>query len=342
MANLAHLAILRLGIKAWNKWRQDYPDVHPDLRGAELTEADLSSADLREADLNSAYLNGALLNRALLNRAHLTRAYLNGAQLRGANLSEADLNSTALYDTNFSSAWVARANFREALLAGTIFSDTDLSEARGLETVRHHGPSTIGIDTIFKSKGKIPEIFLRGAGMPEILITYLPSLLSQPIQFYSCFISYNHEDKVFARRLHDTLQGRGIRCWLDEDHLLPGDDIYEQVDRGIRLWDKVLLCCSKSSLTSWWVENEIDRAFGKEQELMKQRSKRVLALIPLNLDGYLFEWENGKAQQVKTRLAADFRGWEKDNSIFEKQVERVVKALQTGDTGREPPPVPRL
>jgi hypothetical protein len=217
----------------------------------------------------------------------------------------------------------------------------DLSEAKGLETVRHVGPSTIGTDTIFKSKGKIPEVFLRGAGVPEILITYLPSLVLHPIQFYSCFISYNHQDKVFARRLHDTLQGRGIRCWLDEHQLLPGDDIYEQVERGIRLWDKVLLCCSESSLTSWWVENEIDIAFGKEQELRK-KGKRVLALIPLNLDGSLFKWENGKAEQVKKRLAADFRGWEKDNSIFEKQVERVVKALQTGDTGREPAPVPRL
>jgi hypothetical protein len=78
-----------------------------------------------------------------------------------------------------------------------------------------------------------------------------PSHLNDPIQFYLCFISYNHTDKAFARRLYDALQGRGIRCWLDEKQLLPGDDIYDQVDRGIRLWDKVLLCCSKASLTSW-------------------------------------------------------------------------------------------
>jgi len=36
------------------------------------------------------------------------------------------------------------------------------------------------------------------------------------------------------------------------DHqLLPGDDLHEGIDRGIRLRDKVLLCESKSSLTSW-------------------------------------------------------------------------------------------
>ncbi len=39
--------------------------------------------------------------------------------------------------------------------------DFDLSAAKGLETVVHHGPSTIGIDTIYKSRSKIPEVFLR-------------------------------------------------------------------------------------------------------------------------------------------------------------------------------------
>ena len=145
-------------------------------------------------------------------------------------------------------------DLREAHLGGasigaTIFADVDLSTARGLETVRHDGPSTIGIDTLYRSHGQIPEGFLRGAGVPEDFIPYIKSLVGRPFEFYSCFISYNHTDRFFARRLHDQLQGRGIRCWLDEHQMLPGDDIYEQIDRGIKLWDKVLLCCSQTSLT---------------------------------------------------------------------------------------------
>ena len=70
---------------------------------------------------------------------------------------------------------------------------------------------------------------------------------------------------------------------------------------------------------------------------MKERNEKVLALIPLNLDGYLFTWGSGKAKQVKSRVAADFTGWESDNAKFDQEFEKVVKALQTKDEGRELP-----
>ena len=114
------------------------------------------------------------------------------------------------------------------------------------------------------------------------------------------------------------------------------------MDRGIRLWDKVLLCASKDSLTSWWVDDEIGKAFAKEQQLMKERGEKTLALIPLNLDGHLFKWENGMADQIRRRLAADFTGWESDNAKFEPQFESLVNALKTDDAGREPAPKSKL
>lgn len=71
-----------------------------------------------------------------------------------------------------------------------------------------------------------------------------------------------------------------------------------------RLWDKVLLCASKASLTSWWVDGEINRAFQKEAQIMKERGKKVLALIPLNLDGFLSSKDYQSGKKAKSRAAS--------------------------------------
>ena len=307
------------------------------LYNAVLSEANLRGADLREADLRTANLSGANLSGANLSGANLSGANLTSADLSWANFSGANLTSADLRGADLSGANLSGANLDETILGGTIFFDTDLKGVLNLECSLHQGPSTVDHLTLEKLD-VLPKNFLRGCGLPEKLIEYYPSLLNRAKFFYSCFISYSHNDKVFARRLHDQLQVRGIRCWLDEHELLPGDDIYDQVSEGIRGRDKVLLCASESALTSWWVDDEIDSAFRKEQQLMKQHGLKVLSLIPLDMDGHLFKWKNGKAGQVKSRLAADFKGWETDNAVFEAALEKIVSALQIDNVGRKARP----
>jgi uncharacterized protein YjbI with pentapeptide repeats len=357
MAARQQLEILLEGVDEWNLWRTENPELRINLIGADLsdtnlvganlTEADLTEARLIRAHLGRATLNGAILTRANLNEAILTEAKLIGSHLSGASLNRvylagADLTRADLTEANFSRADLIGVNLHMAILWDTVLGDTNLVGAVGLETCRHQGPSILDHRTIMRSR-HLPLSFLRGCGLPDAFIDYLPSLLNQAIAFYSCFISYSHEDKAFARRLHDTLQGHGIRCWLDEKQLRGGDDILDHVDRGIRLWDKVLLCCSKNSLTSRWVEAEIDKALEKEQMLWKQRQEKVLALIPLDLDGYLFSgWESGRASLVRQRLAIEFHGWDQNHARCEEQINKVILALRADEHAREKPPISRL
>src|SRR6267143_1926318 len=76
----------------------------------------------------------------------LSGANLNSADLTRANLVDADLHGAQLWDT--------------------VFSDTTLSGAKGLDACAHRGPSTIDVRTLQKS-GRLPEVFLRGCGLPE-------------------------------------------------------------------------------------------------------------------------------------------------------------------------------
>jgi hypothetical protein len=70
---------------------------------------------------------------------------------------------------------------------------------------------------------------------------------------------------------------------------------------------------------------------------MRTRGEKVLALVPLDLDGFLHQWPSGKAQQVRSRLAADFVDWKKDPAKFDTQVECVIRALRADSGAREGP-----
>jgi uncharacterized protein YjbI with pentapeptide repeats len=117
-----------------------------------------------------------------LKQANLSHANLSRADLSGANLSEADLSYANLSRTNLSEADLNYANLTQATALLTRFIDVDLKDVQGLETVIHQGPSSIGIDTIYRSQGKIPENFLRKAGVPDSFLEIMATITNRPIE----------------------------------------------------------------------------------------------------------------------------------------------------------------
>ncbi len=342
MPNPEHVAIFRQGVRVWNQWRASHPEVQPDLsqlnirivdlssehfviddssqppgrtdryRGVELSGVNFSDTDLRFAELSYPNLSGANFGSA-----NLFAANLGGANLRGANLSDAILIYTNLANTS-----VSDANFHKATTAFTIFTSIpDLHEAECLSEVWHSGPSPVGIDTLSFSKGEIPEIFLRGAGVPDSFIAFARSLVVKVVELNSCFISYSSRDQEFANRLYADLQANGVRCWFAPEDLKIGDRFRDRIDESIRLHDKLLLVLSENSIQSAWVRTEVEAAF--ERENRENRS----VLFPIRLDDTVMHAGGSWAADIRrTRHIGDFSRW-KDHDAYQAAFQRLLRDL---------------
>jgi hypothetical protein len=306
MADEKQVEILKQGVHAWNEWRDRNSGVQVDLRHADLGGADLGATNLHDANLADAILADANLTYARLYGADLSRAYLVGANLYGAKLDGANL-------TYASMGW-------------TILGELDLRGVIGLAMVNHSGPSTIGIDTIYNSQGNIPDTFLRGAGVPENLIAYIESLISQVIEFYSCFISYSSKDERFAERLYADLQTKGVRCWYAPEDLKPGDKFRARIDEAIRKHEKLLLILSKNAIESDWVQTEVEKALHLEQQ-----RKAANVLFPVRIDNSVLRSEAAWACDIKlSRHIGDFTGW-KDHDAYMKAFARLLRDLNSSE-----------
>lgn len=336
MANPEHVEIVKQGAKAIRKWRKENPRIWMDLEDILLEDIDLHGADLRRASLHNATLfevdlSGANLTRAILFGAHLPGVTLRNAKLMksglddvhfyGCDLSGADLSASGIRFARFDRTTLIGTDFSDARFAGTVFADVDLSFVKGLDCVVHEDSSTIGVGTIFKSSGRIPEIFLRGCGVPEIMIEYMHSLAGEALQFYKCFISFTEDDNDFSERLYNDLQAKGVRCWRWRDDATWGRTLMREVDQAIRVYDKLIVICSEKSLQSEPVIREIERALQKEQ---RERSE---VLFPIRVDDSVFAWEHELQADLARKVIGDFTKW-KDPGKYRTSLDRLIKALQ--------------
>ena len=174
--------------------------------------------------------------------------------------------------------------------------------------------------------------------MPDTLIDYLPSLIGalEPIQFYSCFISYSTRDEEFARRLYSRMRDEHLRVWFAPEDIKGGEKLYDQIERAIQVHDRLLLVLSESSMQSGWVRKEIKSAV--EMEIKEDRRK----LFPIAIVGFdkvkawkRFDADLGEdlAERVREYFIPDFSNW-KDHDAFEQAFARLLRDLKDEETKR--------
>jgi uncharacterized protein YjbI with pentapeptide repeats len=337
------------GIREWNQWRGQF-EYFGDLDGAYLDGAYLVGVWLGGADLGGADLSFGQLGDADLTRVNLRGANLRGADLRRASLWGADLSGAHLSFAHLSDAHLSGADLSEARCGFTVFGDVDLSEAKGLESIRHEGPSTVGVDTLVRSRGRIPEAFLRGCGFTpwQIIEAGLyrtdltpPDLADLQYRIFDawtkgrslingCFVSHSWKDSRFVDTMSDRLIAEGINVWLDRRDAVAGR-LQDQLWRAIQFHHVVILVLSADSVRSTWVENELDMAHQKEQ------AEGRAVLCPISLDD---TWKakvdasrgpgdpfRGLWRKLTEKLIVDFSGWEAGG--FNEAFQKLLRGLKT-------------
>jgi len=174
---------------------------HANLEGADLSESWLSSAHFEQANLSNVRMyeafaewgcfTAAVMVKCFAMEANFTKANLQQVNAReghfantvfeGAILPAANFESAYLSSTNFTKAWLESANFTSATLGQTHFVDCDLSYAEGLDSCTHSSHSYIDFRTLQQCRRHLPTEFLKGIGLSDLVVDYIPSLFDGAI-----------------------------------------------------------------------------------------------------------------------------------------------------------------
>lgn len=286
--------------------------------------------DLHELWVASGFRKG---KRADFSGADLSKVDFSNRNMSGARFKNATLKGAKLVDTIFHGANLNGANLAGAIMFDTVFRRVNLSAVKGLDKVIHHGPSTIGIDTLLRSRGKISQKFMEEIGCPIESIAPLldwAKRYKSKRNFESVFISFGGPDEEFAKKISVRLKKEGVKTFFFPVSANFGDKLHRVMRDGVNAHDKVILICSKESLNRPGVVNEIEETLARES-----REGGSQILIPIRLDNYVFsDWAPeypGLALAIRDRVIADFEGTDNDESKFEEQISRLIDVLYNGE-----------
>ena len=307
-----------------------------DLRGANLEGADADQAIFSDANLEGANLSGANFSRVNLTGANLTNANLtganfNGAALKRANLSGAIMDGADLYEAVLNDVPTVGTNFAGCIIGYTVFQNCDMSEAEGLNSVRHDAPSTLGMDTFFRSSGNLPAEFLQGVGSPSAALDYQTSIGIEEGLTSEYYISCTASDISFAEKMRDDLRAHGVRVWVFAENFR-GNALVdrrstseeEEIERWIRHYDKLIVVCSQPSF-----ENEIVRTdLTQAKDLQTLRDEWLVYLV--DPDGSLDQPVSRAARNLKAEhVVFDLQGQSQGSDTYNSEVLRLAEGLKS-------------
>lgn len=130
---------------------------------------------------------------------------------------------------------------------------------------------------------------------------YIVEIIDEEKLHETLFISYGSPDESYVSLINNYLKMSGIKTWFFHDDAVPGQKLHRVMHEGVNNYDRVLLVCSKDSLSRHGVLNELERVLEREA---KEGGKEIL--IPITLDDYVYkDWAPNRpdlADQVRSRV----------------------------------------
>jgi hypothetical protein len=93
----------------------------------------------------------------------------------------------------------------------------------------------------------------------------------------SVFISYASEDRAIAANVAQQLQRKGVKVWMGEKNVDPGDILVEKIAEGLQSAQYGILLISEHFLNKNWTKTELEFLLHKSIET------RTVKLIPVCL-----------------------------------------------------------
>ncbi len=116
------------------------------------------------------------------------------------------------------------------------------------------------------------------------------------------FISYASADQAIALEVCALLEARGVSCWIAPRDVAPGSKWDEALLHAIDEAGAFLLLLSTASSDSPFVQNEVNRAFGKQKAIFTLRIEDVPPAGSLEFYLARHHWTDGFTGRLEDRV----------------------------------------
>ncbi len=141
----------------------------------------------------------------------------------------------------------------------------------------------------------------------------LPKTQTRKTAYHGLFLAHSSEDKAFVRELRTALKSRGVeKVWLDEVEIKLGDSLMIKIQGGISESEYFGVVLSPRSVSSPWVQRELEAAMTLE---LHAQSVKVLPLLYEKCDLPPF---------IESKLYADFTSTDR----YEASIDKILRRLE--------------